>query len=191
MKLETYTSRFPLTDGNLPAFQWAGISFPKYIWTLPRGAKAKRLAEAKAKSCGPYYHAPTPNGKGGTAFYLESDGPVRLRWQWADKVEGVGRAINHTGWFTDEFGDGDKIRGIVFRLPRSRGFLIGWSMGEGMATAMEPEIYETTREAAIAADGLAETVAETERENEAKERQRIEDEEETRLAEMAEEMEMA
>jgi hypothetical protein len=176
----------------LPAeFEWAGIHFPKWLWSLPRGSKAKRLADAKRPVCGPYYHSPKPGGKG-AGFYLGDckwgvavgDGNFALRAKWCDEVDGV--RINHTGWFTDEFGDGDKIRGLVFRLPRGRGFLAGWSMGEGMCGSVDFDIYDTEAEAARAADSMAENQAEAEREAEAKFRaeQEAQEAEQTQLAEV-------
>lgn len=149
-----------------PEFQFAGFTFPKYVWSLPRGSMAKRLEYAKKPVCGPYSHAPKPN-KGGTFFYLESDFMPGLRWQWCDEISGV--RINHTGWFTNQFQD-DKIRGLVMRLPNNRGFLAGWSMGEHMASEVEPCAYETIEEAARAADSMAENVADDCREAEEKER---------------------
>ena len=50
------------------------------------------------------------------------------------------------------------------RLPNNRGFLAGWSMGEGMISEIEYVIYDNEREAAWAADSLAEKTAEKERE---------------------------
>lgn len=167
-----------------PEFSFAGFSFPKWVWSLPKGSKAKRLASAKNPVCGPYYHAPKPGGRKGDSFYLESDGGISLRWQWADEVV----RLNHTGWYSDEFGDSEKIRGLVFRLPRSRGFLAGWSMGEGMASALECDIYETEREAALAADSLAENVAEREREYQEKQREEEEARERESVESFAEEV---
>jgi len=144
-------------------FTFAGFSFPKYLFTLPRASMAKRLERARNPVCGHCYHSPTP-AQAGRGFYLESDGMPGLRWEWADKFC---RPIGHTGWFTNEFGDGEKIRGLVMRLPKGRGFLAGWSMGEGMASSLSGDIYETAEEAARAADSKAESVAEREREREA------------------------
>ena len=50
------------------------------------------------------------------------------------------------------------------RLPHNRGFLAGWSMGEGMISEIEYAIYDDEREAAKVADSLAEETAEKERE---------------------------
>lgn len=84
-----------------------------------------------------------------------------LRWEWADNAA---QSIHHTGWYTDEYGDGDTIRGLVFRLPHNRGFLAGWSMGEGMASIVAYEVYPDEVSAALAADDIARYAAERERE---------------------------
>ena len=97
-----------------------------------------------------------------------------LRYRWADEVCS---RIGHTGWYTDSFGDGDKIRGLVARLPHERGFLIGWSMGGGMCASFERAIYADEQEAARAADQMAEHAAERERDYQA-EQDRIQDQEE-------------
>lgn len=162
--MQTITSRFPLANCGLPAFEFAGFNWPRYVATLPRGTMAKRLERAKNPATGPYYHAPKPEAAGtGRGFYLDSDGMPGLRWQWCDEVSGA--SIRHTGWFADECET--TIRGIVARLPKGRGFLAGWSMGESMASALEAEIYSDETEAARMADSLAESVAEREREYQA------------------------
>jgi hypothetical protein len=164
-----------------PEFTFAGFQFPKWAWTLPRGSKAKRLASYKNPVCGPYSISPAPNDCKGTSFYLDSDFMPGLRWQWCDDVAG---SIRHTGWFTTEYGDGDKIRGLVMRLPHGRGFLAGWSMGESMISYVESSAYESENDAAHAADSLAEDAAEKEREYQEKEEQQ------TREAEEQESMEL-
>jgi len=158
--MKTSAARFPLPA---VAFVFAGFTFPRFAAVLPKGSLSKRLEKAKAPSfCGPYYSAPKPAGRGhGISFYLDSDFAPGLRWEWCDQVEGV--RIRHTGWFTDEHGDTDTIRGLVMRLPKGRGFLAGWSMGSGMASAVDCEIYADASDAAYAADCLAERAAERER----------------------------
>lgn len=105
-------------------------------------------------------------------FYLPIDGAdaMGLRWAWCDHVGGTiwddgpdVPDITHTGWFCDDVGD-DTIRGIVAVLPRSRGYLAGWSMGEGMASMLHEEIHEELDDAVRAADEDARIVAESERE---------------------------
>lgn len=159
--MQTATARFPLPA---PAFEFAGFSWPRYVATLPAGSLAKRLERSRTRIIGPYYHAPRPvtGQHPGLGFYHESDGAPGLRWTWCDEAEGV--RIRHTGWFTDEHGDGGTIRGVVFRLPGGRGFLAGWSMGEGMASELDGDIYDDEAGAAYAADSMAECAAERERE---------------------------
>lgn len=121
----------------------------------------------------PRYHAPRPETVGtGRGFYLDSDGQPFTRWQWCDEVDGV--RIYHTGWFCDEYGDGGKIRGIVVALPRGR-FLAGWSMGEGMASTVDADLYDTADAAAYAADSMAESAAENEREYQTQQTEEMED----------------
>ena len=135
----------------------------KQVFWFPCPVDQLKKNRGKNRVCGPYHTTrrlitgPHP----GKTFYLESDFAPGLRWQWCDYVT---NRINHTGWFTDEYGDGDKIRGIVFRLPRSRGFLAGWSMGEGMITELDCTIYGDETAAAYAADSMAEDAADQERE---------------------------
>src|ERR1044072_4047766 len=105
------------------AYEFAGFSWPRYVGMLPRGSLAKRKAEMRNRVTGPYYHSPVPNAKGGF-FYLDSDFMPGLRWEWCDKLSA---RIHHTGWYSDEHGDGDKIRGLVMRLPKGRGCLAAWS----------------------------------------------------------------
>jgi len=164
-------------------FHFAGFSFPKYLWNLPPTGIKKRMERYKNQITGDYQIAPTPN-QSGTSFYLDSDFMPGLRWKWCDEVAS---SICHTGWYCDEYQD-SKIRGLVFRLPHSRGFLSAWSMGESMASEMEPYIYETEREAAYAADEIAREAAEAERafqEQEEAKREAEEQEQETNTLESA------
>lgn len=143
---------------------FAGFNYPRYAVFLPRKPLKERLAkykEGKRQEVSPYFQTkPCPNNDGRT-FYLDSDFMPRLRWQWCDEVA---TSIGHRGWFTDEYGDSDKIRGIVMRLPNNRGFIPGWSMGDGMASECEYDVYDDEIECAYRADKLAERVAEDERE---------------------------
>lgn len=140
-------------------FNFAGFQFPKYLWSLPKGNFAKRLAKRNPVIVGEYVHGAKPGYKW-YIFYLDSDFMPSLRWAWCDEVCD---SIRHTGWYCDSFQD-SKIRGIVMRLPHNRGFLAGWSMGEGMISEIEYVIYNDEYDAAHAADNIAESVAEKERE---------------------------
>lgn len=149
---------------------FAGFNYPKFLANLPSNPLSERLIEFKknpTRSLRLYGYRQdkpgvNPNGK---MFYLDSDFMPQLRWIWADKVEYS--HIDHRGWFTDEYGDGDKIRGLVFRLPHNRGFLAGWSMGESMCGEVDYTIYDDEVQAARNADSMAERVAEREQEYQA------------------------
>jgi len=171
----------PLANCGLPSFTFAGFAWPRYVGTLPRGSLADRFKNRHSRGLtGVYYHAPTPDGAKGRGFYLDSDGMPGLRWQWADECEGA--HIHHTGWHCDEFGY-ETIRGIVMRLPKGRGFLAGWSMGEGMASTIDySPIFDNAADAAACADSMAENAADDEREYQAREWAKIEARE---LAELA------
>lgn len=115
------------------------------------------------KHCGPYYVTPpNANDKETRMFYLDSDFMPSLRWTWCDEIA---RTIKHTGWYYNDFDE--TIRGLVFRLPHNRGFLAAYSMGDGMASAVDTSyIYDDEIDAALAADDMAKYAAERQREYE-------------------------
>lgn len=164
--MKTFSATFPLQPVQ---FTFASFPWPRYLATLPQGSKVKRLERYKSPVCGPYMHAPRPEQAGkGPGFYLGDDpAPFRLRWRYCDEVA---TSIRHTGWFADDYQD-DKFRGLVFRLPRGRGFLTGWTMGEGMSSVVDGYIYDDELSAALAADSMAEKAADDEREAREKEEQ--------------------
>ena len=153
----------PISDPLIQRFAFAGFTWPRYVATLTPLSGLRKKRELR-KVCGGYYHAPTPNSNNGRGFYLDDAGQPFTRWQWADDVEGA--HISHSGWFTDDHGDSEKIRGIVVRLPHGR-FMAGWSMGEGMASSLDPDVYDDIIDAARAADSIAEDAADREREYQA------------------------
>ena len=129
---------------------------------------ARPLSErlAARKVCGPYqWLVPAPGPSRGCGYYAADEignpGDSMFQLRACD----VPSSIDHAGWFTDEYGDGDKIMPVVFRLPHGRGFLAGWTMGAGMASSVEFDIYDDENEAWRAADSLACDVAEDEREH--------------------------
>lgn len=98
--------------------------------------------------------------------------------RWAESPEQVGlvtrrfcdeveRGIDHTGWFLDNDGCGDKARGEVFTLPHRRGYIAGVAdpCNDGPACLDLTTIFDTDDErgAAYHADSLAEVYAENER----------------------------
>ena len=141
-----------------PQFTFAGFVWPRYVANMATLQTLRKKKEQRRYTYG-YYHAPKPNASG-KGFYLDSDNQPFTRWKWCDDVE---QSIRHTGWFCDEHGDGSKIRGLVVYLPHGR-FMAGWSMGEGMASSVEEDIYDDAISAAYAADSIAENAAEKERE---------------------------
>lgn len=167
-------------------FSFAGFSWPKYVWTLPRGSLAKRREKAKEpRIVGPYYHAPKPNTRndGAIGFYLNDAGQPFARWLYADDVRGA--HIDHNGWYCDGH-QHQTMRGIVAQLPHGR-FMAGWTMGEGMSSAIFPEVYDDVIEAARIADEHARVAAEREREYQEAEEARLLAEEEAEAARLEEE----
>ena len=152
----------PITDPHIPRFTFAGFKWPRYVATLTPLTQLRNQREAR-KHCGCYYHAPVPNSHNGRGFYLSDAGQPFTRWEWCDNVDGA--RIGHTGWWADEYRD-SKIRGIVVRLPHGR-FLAGWSMGKGMASSIDADVYDDIVDAARAADSIAENAADAEREYQA------------------------
>ena len=151
-------------------FEFAGFTWPRYVAALPGPAKtpAQRLKDKRCdryySNGSVYYHAPKPITSGphpGKGFYLEAGRTFGLRSRWCDEV--ASHRIDHTGWYCDDW-QGGKIRGFVAKLPQSRGFLIGWSMGEGMASEIGGQVFYDEMQAAYAADSWAETIAEDYRE---------------------------
>jgi len=168
------------------------FSGPIYIHTF-EGNKGKRGIEAlrdrarMRKMCGPYRITPfvrtRENARTGIGFYQSShglsmgDGIIDLRLVLAnDAFEGYSRLAQINGYYCDEYQD-QTMMPIVARLPRSRGFLAGWTMGEGMCASLDGNIYPDLQSAAHAAHSIAENDAEKEREYEARENERIEREE--------------
>jgi len=90
----------------------------------------------------------------------------RMRYRWA-------RAIDHTGWYLRDDGDSSELaRGVVFRLPHGRGFMVGvadpYNKGPvALSTDIEPgdaaDDEAALMDAARSADHLAEVYAEIER----------------------------
>ena len=136
--MQTMTKHF---SKLAPAFTFAGFDFPRYIPRLPQGDFKTRLERYRRPVCGPYIHQPAPlqAGDKGQSFYLDSDFMPGLRWSWCDEIPGdwdeneTPPTIPHKGWYMDP-DQLETVRGLVFKLPHNRGFLAGYSMGEGMSS---------------------------------------------------------
>lgn len=125
---------------------------------------SRKLADRlqSRRTVGPYRWQPTtPNKERG--FYMGAgstmgDSTFRLR-------------VVYTGdTFTDWESD-TTFEAIVLRLPRGRGFLAGWTMGDGMLSACDPEISPDYDTAARWACGMAERACSDESEYQAEWRQ--------------------
>jgi len=114
------------------------------------------------KVVSPYYATPVNAQTAKTRmFYLDRHFAPDLEWAYCNDFAN----IEHTGWFLSE-DQTDTARGIVMTLPGRRGFIPGWTLGEGMASVIDIDIYPDAESAAYAADSLAEDVAEAERQRE-------------------------
>jgi hypothetical protein len=142
-------------------------------FTVPMRERA-----ASRRVVGPYNMRPDTDHTCVT-FYTDSTGQcirhgsrIRLRIVDAnDVLPFSGRRVTAYG-----FNDYDAIVPIIARLPRGRGFLAGWTMGENMISELERDIYEDEQSAAYAAHSVAEYAAERQRDFEESERDEDEDE---------------
>lgn len=97
--------------------------------------------------------------------YWESKAQVPFRFTgYADEVAA---RIGHKGWYCDQFQD-RTLRGIVFQLPARNGvtqYVPGYEESDGWSVVLYLDrLEEESRDAAYAADSLAERMAEQERE---------------------------
>lgn len=134
---------------------------------------SRPLAQRTRKSTGPYMHTVGPvsrtqsNGRG---FYMDSANRMAdygsfmsLRVEDANKHLS-GRLAHIDGYFVDNY-CGDTLQPIILRLPHSRGFLAGWTMGAGMISTLDAStIWDDVEDAAREAHRMAERDAEAERE---------------------------
>lgn len=116
------------------------------------------------KVVGPYRWSPSEPGKG-RGFYQSSRGlscdprgsTFDLRLEEAnDLLPSYNRAQDTLGYYCDQDGEGDTLKPIVARLPKGRGFLPGWTMGNGMCAALDTDwILDDPEDAARAAHEVA------------------------------------
>lgn len=154
--------------------KWSPVPFAGAIHDFKTPLSARF---AQREYTGPYYWTPSKPGKG-RGFYQSSKGlfcdragsSFDLRLSYANDYLSHSRLSHITGYFCDIDGDGDSLKPIVARLPHGRGYLAGWTMGEGMAANLDGYIWEDIEEAARAAHDMAESDAEESREKQAEER---------------------
>lgn len=151
--------------------------------------KRPLAARAKArKVCGPYEWSPSQPGKG-RGFYQASDAlacdprgsTFRLRLFSPDSFAECPARLDGVYYMADDCGT--DFRPILAKLPRSRGWLAGWTMGNGMIASLGATIYSDAREAILAAHGDAEQAASEEREYREEEERKEREEEEREEAE--------
>lgn len=139
------------------------ITMLNYSRPLAERAKSRKVV-------GPYRWRPTQAPSKGRGFYAGRDGQMdshgatlRLRIVEAnDCLPSYSRTSQINGYFCDNFQD-RTLQPIVLRLPKSRGFLAGWTMGAGMCGSFDCDIFDDAESAAFAAHSMAEYAAEEER----------------------------
>ena len=161
-----------------------------------RPALLSRLASYRAKKAKNPHHVHAPytspdysNRWGGAVWKCGENVGYRSTFaRWHENPESFARfrglahklvRLGHTGWYTDEDGNGELARGVVYLLPHGR-FTAGVADpfnsdkdGQGPCIFDVDErgnltLYDDEQEAARAADRLAELYAESEREHDAK-----------------------
>lgn len=128
-------------------FAFAGFTWPRYTANIPNGPESMRKRANLRQCCGPSYRKPTPNNRNGWGFYLGSNDLFELREECRTESYGF-----------NEFGDA--MQGIVYRLPKGRGFLAGYTMGEHMASGLDAHIWDDLDDAIRAANDEAHRMAE-------------------------------
>lgn len=150
---------------------FAGFTLPKLrgINAEKRKPLQQRLRDFKAcdkrrlSTCGPYQckQFATHND---LSFYLDDSATMpELRYTLGES------------WSYD---DCDPMTAIVMRLPRGRGFLAGWTMGEGMLSEVSRDIWDNENDAMNEAERMAQRAAEDEAQYQVDERAKMEEEEE-------------
>lgn len=130
---------------------------------------AAPLASRKRTFTGPYRWKPTAPGNG-RGFYCQHDTSDRdLRC--ADHGSGFRLRLDHANNHLQHFrlshingynysDCGETVLPIVARLPRSRGFLAGYTLGAGMCAGLDSHIWDNAEDAARAAHDEAQRFAE-------------------------------
>ncbi len=144
------------------------------LWDL-----SKPVRKRHSKLCGPYYFEPgkpvcgVHPGIGGYlcrrfgTYELREGSNTRLRIEFARDILKGTRQADTIGYYTDE-SQSETMKPVIARLPRSRGFLAGWTLGENMSTSFDGHIWDDIESAAYGAYSEAEQAAEREREYQAR-----------------------
>lgn len=125
-----------------------------------------------------------PNGTGrpfrtGSSLVQWHEWPAFRRVGYADEIV----RLRHRGWFVSDSTQDEVARGEVYRLPHGRFIAaVADPFNDGPAMLYLGEVFTDETEAARTADSIAETYAEEVREHDAKENERMREEEEAREA---------
>lgn len=122
---------------------------------------SKRLEEFKAGKRAAYQKSFGPGQWLESGEYVIYTAPRRS----AGKSHEIIGGMRHTGWFADNFQD-ELYVGEVWRLPHGK-FIAGYREQSG-AVVFESRIFDDKEDAALSADGLAESAADKGREDCAK-----------------------
>lgn len=116
----------------------------------------------------------------GALFVDKAGSSFNLRLAYANDLLADAGASHYLqridGYYTSNDSAGsDTMQPIVARLTHSRGFLCGWTMGQGMCAVLDTSsVYSDAVDAARAAHRMAEHDAEEEREYQEQDRERAE-----------------
>lgn len=150
----------PLT----PEFTFAGFTWPRYVADMACGADALRRKREQRKYTGGYYHAPKPDNRSGIGFY---DGPSGNGRSFEMRIERTGDS-----YYCDPDGH-QEMHAIIVRLNHGRGFLVGWSMGDGMAASIDSDIFTDEDDARRVANTRCQDAATAECEYQQRENDRL------------------
>lgn len=142
-----------------------GITIYLHDWRAP----LRRRLESR-RYVGPYqYTVPALGPSAGRGYYASDDSGASETRDSMFRLRACEppRRFDH-GWYCDDL-QHDSIRPVVLRLPHGRGFLAGWTMGEGMASSVDFDIYTDEADAWRAADSMAERAAEAALDHQAEE----------------------
>lgn len=151
-------------SGNLSPYTWRDMRYCGF-----HNARAARCELSRGLN-------------GGRSIWYAHTGQQFPRERYADEIA----RINHKGWFTDCDGR-ETARGLVVALPHGR-FLAGYHWSDNGERVYFSDIYDCEDDAARAADGEAETFAETCRDDDYQYQQarELEDETEDKTARLRE-----
>lgn len=151
---------------NLREASWLKYSAAPFAGAVHNFSRPLRKRLESREHVGPYYFEPAKPGTG-RGFYQASrglacgDSTFSLRLEWANDHLRGSRIAHINGYYCDDYQD-TTLTPIIARLPHSRGFLAGWTMGNNMAASINATIWETAEDAARAAHDLAESDADRE-----------------------------